>query len=440
MRYYLARFKVVGIKNLDQRIQLDFCDKTIRSHLDWSQSNIKAIYGSNGSGKSAIMNAMAIYKELVMNSNYLYDHETTLFLNEIINKKTRKLQMEVTFLILNAQAQIQTILIHSVCLKQTGFKDFVIAEEQLKKHTGQTLDTGKTQTLYHVEEGSLKSSDFKEIESLKTMTANLMKKQTIPAILIQHTIENKAQIPLSTFIKNILSVYFFAEALHIELSTSDLPRGWIRQKQKQLSDWTLDDLREETSSASFEFNTEDDVIPIPAYPQYQRQIQRLAEFIQIFKMDLLGIENECKEVQGNLVITKYLVYKDFRIASEFESTGIKKLITLFNAFKSFMNGDLVFIDELDANLHDVYLCRLLDYFCAYGKGQLCFTTHNLGPMEVLSKRKHSIDFLSNNSEIISWKKKGNYSVINLYRNGMIDNSPFNIEPFDFLGLFEDEDQ
>ena len=182
------------------------------------------------------------------------------------------------------------------------------------------------------------------------------------------------------------------------------------------------------------------MIPIPAYPQYQRQIQRLAEFIQIFKMDLLGIENECKEVQGNLVITKYLVYKDFRIASVFESTGIKKLITLFNAFKRFMNGDLVFIDELDANLHDVYLCRLLDYFCAYGKGQLCFTTHNLGPMEVLSKRKHSIDFLSDNSEIISWKKKGNYSVINLYRNGMIDNSPFNIEPFDFLGLFEDEDQ
>ena len=65
---------------------------------------------------------------------------------------------------------------------------------------------------------------------------------------------------------------------------------------------------------------------------------------------------------------------------------------------------------------------------------------NSASQHVLSKRKHSIDFLSDNSEIISWKKKGNYSVINLYRNGMIDNSPFNIEHFDFLGLFEDEAQ
>lgn len=38
------------------------------------------------------------------------------------------------------------------------------------------------------------------------------------------------------------------------------------------------------------------------------------------------------------------------------------------------------LDEFDSNIHDVYLCALLEYLMEYGKGQLCFTTHNVGPM------------------------------------------------------------
>ena len=112
---------------------------------------------------------------------------------------------------------------------------------------------------------------------------------------------------------------------------------------------------------------------------------------------------------------------------------------MYNAFYDLNNGKIVFIDELDANLHDVYLCKLLEYFSIYAKGQLCFTTHNLTPMEILKKRNYSIDFLSDNSTITSWIKNGNYSVSKLYKEGMIDNSPFNIEAFDFIGLFDENE-
>ena len=120
-----------------------------------------------------------------------------------------------------------------------------------------------------------------------------------------------------------------------------------------------------------QFAAEIDIIPVESRAEYQRQLEKLAEFIKIFKPSLKGMEGDYKEDEEMLTVTKYLIYDDFRIASEFESTGVKKLISLFNAFKKFMNGGIVFIDELDANLHDVYLCRLLDYFCAYGKGRLC---------------------------------------------------------------------
>lgn len=71
----------------------------------------------------------------------------------------------------------------------------------------------------------------------------------------------------------------------------------------------------------------------------------------------------------------------------------------------------------------------------YGKGQLCFTTHNVGPMDVLRHHRKSIDFLSADHKIYSWKKSGNYSPAKLYRSGMIEGSPFNVDSTDFIGVF-----
>ena len=104
-----------------------------------------------------------------------------------------------------------------------------------------------------------------------------------------------------------------------------------------------------------------------------------------------------------------------------------------------VNGKIVFIDELDSNLHDVYLCALLEYLMEYGKGQLCFTTHNIGPMDILKKNKKSIDFLSSNHKVYSWTVNGHYSPAKMYREGMIEGSPFNVDSIDFIGIFESEE-
>lgn len=100
-----------------------------------------------------------------------------------------------------------------------------------------------------------------------------------------------------------------------------------------------------------------------------------------------------------------------------------------------VHGGIVFIDEFDSNLHDVYLCALLEYLMEYGEGQLCFTTHNVGPMDILKQHKKSIDFLSEDHTIYPWTKSGNYSPSKLYRNGMIEGSPFNVDSIDFIGAF-----
>ena len=113
-------------------------------------------------------------------------------------------------------------------------------------------------------------------------------------------------------------------------------------------------------------------------------------------------------------------------------------MNLYYALCNENNGGIVFIDEFDANIHDIVLTKLVEYIKEYSKGQFVFTTNNLGPMEVLQKKKMSIDFLSNDSGITPWVKTGNNSAVSVYRRGLIKYSPFNIEPFNFLGAFDNE--
>ena len=47
-----------------------------------------------------------------------------------------------------------------------------------------------------------------------------------------------------------------------------------------------------------------------------------------------------------------------------------------------------------------------------------------------------IDFLSENHKIYPWTANGNYSPAKLYRNGMIEGSPFNVDSIDFIGVFD----
>lgn len=125
---------------------------------------------------------------------------------------------------------------------------------------------------------------------------------------------------------------------------------------------------------------------------------------------------------------------------EFESRGIKKLINLFDCLDAVSGGEIAFIDELDASINDVYLDKLIEYFLYYGKGQLCFTSHNLSPMTVLKSYKNSIDFISSINTIHTWTKNGNLTPENAYKNGFIEDSPFNVEPSDFLGILGDGDE
>ena len=70
MKFFLLKMSVVGIKNINKEIELNFYKNTITKNFDVSNSHVKAIYGSNGAGKTGIVYAVDIYKNLVLDSKY----------------------------------------------------------------------------------------------------------------------------------------------------------------------------------------------------------------------------------------------------------------------------------------------------------------------------------------------------------------------------------
>ncbi|MDD6400212.1 MAG: hypothetical protein PUG10_01205, partial [Lachnospiraceae bacterium] len=58
--FYILTLNICGIKNIEQPIQLDFYKKTINKDFDPEKYKIKAIYGENGSGKTAIITSVKL--------------------------------------------------------------------------------------------------------------------------------------------------------------------------------------------------------------------------------------------------------------------------------------------------------------------------------------------------------------------------------------------
>jgi hypothetical protein len=163
-------------------------------------------------------------------------------------------------------------------------------------------------------------------------------------------------------------------------------------------------------------------------------------FIRIFKTDLISIRIDTKDYKDDYKCNLVMNYRDYSIDEEFESSGIRKLMNLFYYLDFAALGGIVFIDELDSNINNIYLDKIIEFFMLYGKGQLCFTAHNLSPMGILKNNKNSIDFISSINTVHTWANNGNQSPENTYRNGFIEDSPFNVDSSDFLGILGGSDE
>lgn len=440
MKYMFLNIKMNGIKCIDQEVEIQFANKTIDKDI-FNHPHVKAIYGTNGTGKSSIIHGLSLYRHSVTDPEYLLIESRNGNLKEIINQNTKKAYIDVYFAE-NMNSAPPLIVHHYIEYKLDDNNSVYVSKEiaSLVKNN-RWGDINNETPIYEVTEGEITYFNEKMEpvkEEIVQRTLNLLKRTSLSPLLFSADLHKKINDndgKLYYLAAN--RIFAYSIFLMVYIDEKDVHKmslqkaNYILEKTKALS------LEKLPARYEFAIDYEIDDIDMNQLEEYKKEVKKIEKFLKIFKPQLDSIEIDPSPIGNKYRCKKILVYKNgTRISSEYESNGIKKLMKLFPYLNAVESLGPVFIDEFDSNIHDVYLCKLIEYFIDYTKGQFVFTTHNLGPMEVLdnSDLKHSIDFI-NDSKISSWKRNGNYSVVNLYRNGAIPNCPFNIDSSDFVKTF-----
>lgn len=445
---FLVNYSVKGIKTLEKLVSLSFYKKIISKDFDTQEYNVKGIYGMNGSGKSAIVTSVDILKNVLTTPGYLSSPLVQKNLDEIINKKLGELYIEADFV--SKFDDMLRYYRYTLTLSKNKIGKYIISYEKLSSKSG-TSKTDTMETVFEVIEGEICYINNQGDNSLAGMllqkTINLLTNTSMCELFCENVASSEEDVlgkysgPL---LVGLMVLFIFSNKLYAYLDQPDDHSDYFVKKLLHHADGMGDIDRNLSTNYFKEMDTmmlnvimvAENVVSKDRYERFEAMVANLYEFVHIFKSDLKGIEIDRKENQGTYICSLVMVYDSYKIHAEFESTGIKKLIKLYAYIREMVQGGIVFIDEFDSNLHDVYLCALLEYLMEYAEGQLCFTTHNVGPMDILKQHKKSIDFLSVDGTVYPWVTNGNYSPSKLYRNGMIEGSPFNVDSIDFIGVFD----
>lgn len=436
MEFYLLRLRLSGIKNISKEIELEFYNKVLEG-FNPEKHRVKAIYGENGSGKTAIMTAISIAKKVAFSLNYLNQTETQTLLSEMINKATKSFSIEFEFV--NSVRKNLDVYQYGFTLTQNKRKEYEISHEKLSIIKNYTKNK-KYSTLVEIENGQIISADLdkENFEELKKNTQNLLSESSLISRYFNR------EVVYSNLTLGIWHTLFFFSYINVYLEEEDKHEMYMISNSINLMDidsdnnTDIENVKNESKKEkqiSYMDAKGRDIVYKEDFVIYKKKIDKLSKFLALFKSDLKTIKIDKRDDGDTYRCELILDYGKYSVNREFESTGIKKLIKVYDALVNADEGGISFIDEMDSNLNDVYLCKIIEYFTKYGKGQLCFTTHNLDPMSVLKNNRNSIDFLSGDNKIIPWKVTGNAAPDRYYRNGMIEDMPFNVDAIDFIGMF-----
>ena len=431
MEFYLLEFRLNGIKNIEKTIEISFYKQDIRN-FNRGNYNVKGIFGRNGIGKTAVIKGIEILRNIVLDSDYLILKSSLL--NEIINKKLKECYLSSEFLIIDKNNK-KHVFEHSVNLKIENGK-IIITKEIINKKKLDRKEILKTLIIENGKINKEKSNYFKNLDEIEKLSMNLLDRKSIIKLVIDD-VEKNIEKDWTNELKSEKFGFIYLNVLYLKINVfthledSHYKMVYINfGNQNWLDKIYVDYINQEAKKRNILSKTKEKI------ENLNKNLKRKERFLKLFNPELNKIEFEKKDFDENYYEIEYVFnYKDYKINFEYESMGMKSLFRLFDVLDTVNNSGIVFVDEIDMSIHDLYLNRLIEFFAENGKGQFTFTAHNTSILDTLKKYKNSIDFMTEYQEIKPWIKNGNYSPRKQYLEGMLPNMPYNIEYYDFFEIF-----
>lgn len=396
-----------------------------RSNVEYraelKESDINGIYGQNGSGKTAIIEAFDILQHIMSGSTISFDKYEGMFNDDELMKMSTMFYIEcgekkykVRYeLLLRRYIEEKKIQIYSenIIYWQRG--------ESWKKERRVFFCNPyyDTQSLL----GNVSTRIISEDES------------AISKIRFFHSVQNLAvfcaQKNVSLFFNDVINKSLQVETQNDEeRAFSDVVRALFDFARMRFQVVKVNQLGVNYSNAFIPVNvhteSENEVMQgcIPLFingrgdfpEEIFNKLDKIVAAINIalraiisnLSIELVKINEEKNKEGINIVqVEVYSNREGKRFLIKYESEGIKRIISLLNYLISLYNNPSVclVVDELDAGIFEYLLGELIGILAEEAKGQLIFTSHNLRVMEKLDKKNIICSTINPENRYISLK-------------------------------------
>lgn len=393
---------VIKVKNLRIKDLKNIRNGEISSNLDFntlSNSDLIGIYGQNGSGKTAFIEAFSLLKNILEMQPLPEKSNHLVYFNE------KEIDLFFEFSVNNDFGEF--FLYYNVKLK-IGKEKLQVLNENLSYKENQPYMKPKSLIEKSNDSVRIRNKDFLDFnneDKLVILLAKEMANANNTSFIFNKNLrklysQNFSELEMELF-KNLF--YDFNKNFHI---INDMQTGLILANIIMPFSINLKSVR---GQIPYGLN-EPMVLPDRAFSDISKVIKQinvvLLKIIPGLQILINTLNSETMENGKTGTRFEFLSQKnDNRLPLRCESAGILKLISILSTLIAVYNkpNSCVVIDELDSGIFEFLLGELLEIISESGKGQLIFTSHNLRALEVLSNKNLWFTTTNENNRFIRLK-------------------------------------
>lgn len=367
-------------------------------------SDVNGIYGQNGSGKTAIIEALDILQHVMSGDTIKYDVYAGMFDEREI------MELSTVFFIERDNRKYKAIY-ELLLQRNKEEKQIQIYSENIRY-----WQRGKS---WNKERNVSFSNPYYDTESLlKNLKASVSSdgKNTISKISFFESVQNIAilcaQRNISLFFNEVFNKSLLVNNQNEEEKAfSDVVRALFDFARLKFQVVKVNQLGANYSNNFIPVNvhteSENEVMqgctplfvngrgefPEIIYNKLENIVSAinvaLKSIVSNLSIELVKTNEELNKDGVNMVQVEVYSNRDGkRFLTKYESEGIKRIISLLNYLISLYNNPSVclVVDELDAGIFEYLLGELIGVLAEEARGQLIFTSHNLRIMEKLDKK------------------------------------------------------